>query len=105
VRHVAGSRCVEEGFKQPISLRWIDRVVPLFGEMLARSPRQLPRVGFAEPEYIGDFAERIVERFAKHVNGAFDGGKPFHQELHCELECLAAFCLQRWIDGCEIALR
>jgi hypothetical protein len=57
-RHVAGPRCVKEGFKQVITLSWIDRAVPWFGEVLARSARQLPRIGFAEPEYDGYSAER-----------------------------------------------
>ena len=59
---------------QSISLRWIDRIVLLFGQVLTRSVRQLPRVGFAELEYLGDLAERNVERLVQHVNGAFDRG-------------------------------
>jgi hypothetical protein len=105
VCHVAGSGCVEEGVKQPVALGWIDRVVSLFGEMVARSAGQLPCVGFAELEYLGDVAEGVVECLAKQVNGAFDGGQPLHQKLDGALQCLAAFCLQRWIDGGEIALR
>ena len=71
-RHVAESRCIEEGCKQSMSLSWIDRIVPLFGQMITRSERQLPRVGIAELENLRDLAERNVERLAKHVNGSFD---------------------------------
>lgn len=76
-RLVAGSRRGEEGFEQPISLYCIDRVVPLFGEVPARP---VPRVDVAELERFGDCSERIAERLAQYVYGAFDGGQAFHQE-------------------------
>jgi hypothetical protein len=54
---VTEARCIEEGPQQSVSLRWIDRIVSLFDQMLTRSAAQLPRVGFAELEDLGDLRQ------------------------------------------------
>jgi hypothetical protein len=46
--------------------------VLLLLEVQARSARELPCVGVADLECIGDLTERIVERLAEHEDGTFD---------------------------------
>jgi hypothetical protein len=70
--HVTGLCCFEEGLQQAITLLRIDRRVPLFVEVYARSTRELPCVGVADLERLGDLAERIVERLAEYEDSAFD---------------------------------
>ena len=84
--HVAGPCCVEKGSEQAVTLRRLNRLVPLLGEVHASSPPELPRVGFADLERLGDLAERVVESLPEHEDCAFGRRQPLEQEPDGVLE-------------------
>jgi hypothetical protein len=70
-RHGTDLSGVEERPLQPVAGRPLNGLVPWLGEVRAGSAPELPRVGFADLERLGDLAERVVECLAEHEDGAF----------------------------------
>jgi hypothetical protein len=96
---------VKKRLEKAVLIGGIDRSAPLFGEVQARSARHLSRVGLTDSERIGDIAERVVERLAQDVDGAFDRGQPFEEEPDRELERLAALGPHLRVDGRGVVFR
>jgi hypothetical protein len=67
-------------------------------EMEARAGGEVPGVCPSDREYFGDLPVGVVERFAEHVGGSFDGRHALEEHEHRAVERFGALRAVRDVD-------
>jgi len=81
---------VDERVEKSLVLGGADLPASFAGEMEARAGGELPGVCLADREHFGDLPVGVVERFAKHVGGSFDGRQVLEEHEHRAVERFGA---------------
>jgi hypothetical protein len=77
---------VDEPVEGSLVLGGADLLASFAGEMKTRAGGELPGVRLADREHFGDLPAGVVERFAEHVGGSFDGRQVLEEHQHRAVE-------------------